>query len=99
MTMAKNSKRPVFERVYFPVRVAVFEHEGDEGRVNHSTKVSKSFRRSEDAEWENTDFLGEDDLLPAAKLLEAAFAFVQSKKQMRYERKREDRELASTGNF
>lgn len=97
--MAKSSKKPVFERVYFPVRIAVFEHDGDEGRVNYSAKVSKSFRRSDDSEWESTDFLGPDDLLPAAKLIEAAYAFIQSKQQMRYERKREDRELASSDNF
>lgn len=94
--MANNSK-VVFERVFFPVKVAVFEHQGEEGRVNYTAKVTKSFRRGEDAEWENSDYLGTDDLLPGAKLMEAAHAYIMSKQQASYQRKREDRQAVAAG--
>ena len=97
--MATSAKKPVFERVYFPVRLAVFEHEGEGGRINYSAKVTKTCRRGEDQPWENTEYLGPDELLAGAKLLEAAHAFIQSKLQRRYERTREDRQLASTAEF
>lgn len=89
--MASSSKKPVFEQVYFPVRVAVFAHEGDEGSVNYSTKVTKSFRRSEDADWENSEYLSPEDLLPAAQLLEQAYRYVQTEQQARYQQRRAER--------
>jgi hypothetical protein len=57
--------RPIFAKTYFPVQVAVFEHSND-GRANYSVKLTRSFRRDEESEWETTEYLGVQDLLPAA---------------------------------
>lgn len=97
--MATNGKKPVFERTYFPVRVAVFEHEGEGGRLNYTAKVTKTFRRGEDQPWENSEYLGLDELLPAAKLMEGAHAFIQTRLQQRYERTREERQNAGSADF
>ena len=69
-------KRPVFSKRYWPVQVAVFEFEND-GRLNHSVEVTRTFRRDGDSEWETTPYLTPQDLLPAAKLLDEAYSEIQ----------------------
>lgn len=86
----KNRKqRPVFSRSYFPVQVAVFEHDND-GRKNFSVKLTRSFRRSEEAEWEQTEYLSAQDLLPAAKLLGDAYSAIQALLEKAYRERRSD---------
>jgi hypothetical protein len=71
--------RPVWTKTGFPLTIAVFEFPTESGPPNFSVKITRSFKRDEDLEWENTEYLGGGDLLRAAKLLEAADAFVQSR--------------------
>jgi hypothetical protein len=56
----------------------VFEH-SNEGRPNYSVKLSRSFRRDEESEWESTEYLGVQDLLPAARLLGEAYDAIQAR--------------------
>lgn len=93
--MAKdNSKkqRPIFSKRYFPVEVAVFEHRNGDDKLNHSVILRRSFRRDPEADWETTEYLSAQDLLPAAKLLSEAFEAVQRRLQQAF---REGREATS----
>ena len=86
--MAKENgkkQRPVFSKRYFPVQVAVFEHKNDDGKLKHSVILRRSFRREPEAEWETTEYLSTQDLLPAAKLLGEAYAVVQKRLQQSYQ--------------
>ena len=88
---AKNGaakRRPVFAKTYFPVQVAVFEHSND-GRANFSVKLTRSFKRDEESEWETTEYLGPQDLLPAARLLGEAYEAIQARQDEAY-RERQD---------
>ena len=81
--------RPIFAKSYFPVQVAVFEHSND-GRTNYSVKLTRSFRRDEESEWETTEYLGAQDLLPAARLLGEAYEAIQVRQEEVYrERQRQ----------
>lgn len=75
--------RPIFAKSYFPVQVAVFEHSND-GRTNFSVKLTRSFRRDEESEWESTEYLGVQDLLPAARLLGEAYDAIQARQEEAY---------------
>jgi hypothetical protein len=92
-TAAKSGKKqtPVFSKRFFPVQVAVFEYE-NEGRLNHSVKLTRSFRRSEESEWETSEYLSTQDLLPAAKLLSEAYSAIQARMQKAYAERRIDSE-------
>jgi hypothetical protein len=70
--------------------VAVFEFPTENGPPNFSVKLTRTFRRDEESEWETTDYLGGGDLLRAAKLLEAADAFVQSRLEADYQSKKQN---------
>jgi hypothetical protein len=74
-----RKQRPAWTKKGFPLTVAVFEFPTESGPPNFSVKLTRSFKRDEESDWENTDYLGGGDLLRAAKLLEAADAFVQSR--------------------
>lgn len=76
-------RRPVFSKRYWPVQVAVFEFEND-GRLNHSIELTRTFRRDEDSEWETSSYLTSQDLLPAAKLLGEAYSVIQSRVQKEF---------------
>lgn len=78
-----DSKRPVFSKTNFPVQIAVFEHEND-GRLNFSVKLTRSFRRDEESDWETTEYLGSQDLLPAARLLGEAYDAIQARLEEAY---------------
>lgn len=87
-TSGSAKQRPVFAKSYFPVQVAVFEHSHD-GRRNHSVKLTRTFRRDEESEWETTEFLGPQDLLPAARLLGEAYEAIAARQDEAY-RERKD---------
>lgn len=74
-----QKQRPIFSKAYFPVQIAVFEHTTDGGRLNHSVKLTRTFRRDEQSEWESTEYLGAQDLLPAARLLGEAYEAIQQR--------------------
>ena len=85
----------VFAKAYFPVQVAVFEHSND-GKPNYSVHVTRTFRRDEQSEWESTEYLRTEDLLPAARLLGEAYEAIQAIKDKAY---RERREEAANGSL
>ena len=85
-----SKQRPVFAKTYFPVQVAVFEHEND-GRLNFSVKVTRKFRRDEESDWETTEYLGAQNLLPAARLLGEAYEAIQVRQDEAY-RERQGKE-------
>lgn len=89
--MATSSKKStvIWEKRYFPVTATTFEHENGDSRPSYSVKLSCSFRRNEESEWESTDYLSPQNLLPASKLLEEAYSFIQAKLQKAYEQRRE----------
>jgi hypothetical protein len=85
-----RKQRPVWTKTGFPLTVAVFEFPTENGPPNFSVKLTRSFKRDEESEWENTDYLGGGDLLRAAKLLEAADAFVQSRLEVHYRTRKDE---------
>lgn len=87
----------VFSKSYFPVDVAVFEHLND-GRRNYSVRLSRAFRRDEQSQWESTEYLRPEDLLPAARLLGEAFEAIQGMKDKAY-RERQGAEANGDGHF
>ena len=98
MATGKNGqaakKRPVWTRKYWPVDIAVFEYVNGDERLQHSVKLTKSFRRDEESEWETTDFLSGQDLLTARELLADAYRFIQARLQKAFE-SRKDSEVIS----
>lgn len=79
-----RKQRPVWTKKGFPLTVAVFEFPTENGPPNFSVKLTRSFRREENSPWENSEYLGGGDLLRAARLLEAADAFVQTRLEAEY---------------
>lgn len=82
--------RPVWTKTGFPLTIAVFEFPTENGPPNFSVKLTRSFKRDEDSEWENTAYLGGGDLLRAAKLFEEADAFVQSQLEVFHRSRKEN---------
>jgi hypothetical protein len=89
-----RKQRPIWTRKGFPLTVAVFEFPSASGEAppNFSVKLTRTFRRDEDSEWENSEYLGGGDLLRGAKLLEAADAFVQSRLETFYRNRKDEAE-------
>ena len=87
-----RKQRPVWTKKGFPLTVAVFEFPMENGPPNFSVKLTRSFRREENSPWENSEYLGGGDLLRAAKLLEAADAFVQSRLEAEYRSRKDEGE-------
>ena len=90
-----QSRTPIWSKRFWPVEVSVFEFVHD-GRPTHSVKITKSFRRDEESEWESSDYLSGNDLLAAAELLRDAYQFVQARVQKAFAAKRDD--SAAIGN-
>lgn len=83
-------QRPVWTQTGFPLTIAAFEFPTENGPPNFSVKLTRSFKRDEDSEWENTEYLGGGDLLRAAKLFEAADSFVQSRLKVFHRSRKEN---------
>ncbi len=79
-----GKQRPIWTKKGFPVQVAVFEFPSENGPPNYSVKLTRSFRRDEESEWETTDYLSGSDLLRGVKLLEAADTFIQARLEADY---------------
>lgn len=82
---SSHKLRPVYAKRSFPLQVAVFEFPTTDGPPNFSVKLTRSFRRDDDSDWEATEYLSGKDLLRAAKLLEAADSFVQHRLEADYQ--------------
>lgn len=79
-----RKQRPVWTKKVFALSVAVFEFPTDNGPPNFRVKLTRMFRRDEESDWENSEYLGAGDLLRAAKLLGSADTFVQSRLEACY---------------
>ena len=55
-------------------------------------KLTKSFKRDKESEWETTDFLSTQDILIAKELLTDAYRFIQARLQKAFE-SRQDSEV------
>ena len=95
----KGKTRPVWTKRSFPLTVAVFEFPSDSGALNFSVKLTRTFRRDEHADWENSDYLGAQDLLRGAKLLEAADAYVQARLEADYQARRAEAQESHGDHF
>lgn len=95
---SQQKQRPVFAKAFFPVQIAVFEHSND-GRRNYSVKLTRSFRRDEESEWETTEYLGPQDLLPAARLLGEAYDAIQSLLESAYRERQNQPEGETRDRF
>ena len=84
-----TKRRPVWTRKFWPVEIAVFEYVNGDGRPQHSVKLSKSFRRDEESDWETTDFLSAQDVLIAKELLTEAYRFIQARLQKAFESRKD----------
>lgn len=89
MATSNKKSKVIWEKRYFPVAAAIFEHTNGDSRPSYTVKLSRSFRRDEESEWETTDYLSPQDLLPAGKLLGEAYSVIQTKLQKAYEERRE----------
>lgn len=83
---SENEFQPIFTKRMGSLEIAVFEWEGNEGRVNHSTKLTYSFKRKESEVWENSDYLPTSELLLAAKLFDIAHSAIVERIQERREK-------------
>jgi hypothetical protein len=87
-----GKQRPAWTKRGFPLQVAVFEFPTEKGLPNFSVKLTRTFRRNENSDWESTEYLGGGDLLRAAKLLEAADGFIQGRLELEYRNRKDESE-------
>src|SRR3954453_21907365 len=73
------TRAPDYKAHYGRVQVAVWGRE-HEGRTSYSVSVTRSYRDKQE-QWQRTTQLDEDDLLPAAKALDDAYAWIQRQRQ------------------
>ena len=94
-----RKQRPIWSKG-FPTTVAVFEfpNRAGDGPPTFSAKLTDAYRRDENSDWEYSDYLSGGKLLRAAKLLEAADAFVQSRLEAYYRSRKADRDAVETGD-
>ena len=87
-----HKQRPVWSKKGFPLQIAVFEFPTESGPPNFSVKLTRTFRRDENSDWETTEYLGGGDCLRASKLYEYADAFIQSRLESDYRSKKDNSE-------
>jgi hypothetical protein len=75
----ETDKRPEHKIRYGRVEVAIWKRESGENTW-HAFTVSRSYR-DKDQQWQRSNSLDEEDLLPAAKALEEAYSWVQAQRQ------------------
>lgn len=69
------SRSPEYKAHYGRVQAAVWKRD-IEGRTSYSVTVTRSYKDKSD-QWQRTNSLDEEDLLPAAKALDDAYTWVQ----------------------
>jgi len=94
-----RKQRPIWSKG-FPTTVAVFEfpNRTGDGPPTFSAKLTDAFRRDENSEWEYSDYLNGGKLLRAAKLLEAADAFIQSRLEAYFRSRKAERDAVESGD-
>lgn len=90
--MSEN-KRPAHEITHFPVRVSIWENESDEHRTFYSTTISRLYKQK--GKWQSTHSLNAEDLLVAAKALDAADSWIREQFQAAREDRRERQAIQS----
>ena len=71
---------PSYKARYARVEAAVWTREVEEGRIAYSVTLQRSYQ-DRDGKWQRTSSLDEGDLLPAAKALDDAYAWIQKTRQ------------------
>jgi hypothetical protein len=93
-----GKQRPAFSKRYFPVQLSVFEYRnGEDQRLNHSLKLSKSFRRTPESDWETSDYLAPEDALVAAQLLTEGYIWVQHRRNEDFRERRSQQDEVLQG--
>ncbi len=82
-----DNKRPVHEVTFYPVRVSIWENESDDHRTFYSTTVSRLYKQK--GKWHSTHSLNAEDLLVAAKALDAADTWIREQYQASRDERRE----------
>lgn len=82
-----DNKRPVHEITLYPVRVSIWENESDDHRTFYSTTLSRLYKHK--GQWCSTQSLNAEDLLVAAKALNAADSWIREQFQASREERRE----------
>ena len=86
------SNQPAYKIRRGVLQVTIWRNTGDNGPW-YSANVSRSYKKGDDA-WKETDSLGEDDLLPMAKLLDLADTWIMHQKQADAKARRESKQAA-----
>jgi hypothetical protein len=92
-----QSNRPVHEITHFPVRVSIWENESEEGRTFYSTTVTRLYKQK--GKWKSTASLNAEDLLVAAKALDAADTWIREQQQTARDDRREREAVAAGSDF
>lgn len=74
------SRAPSYKARYGRVEAAVWARDRSEGWTAYHVTLQRSYK-DRDGKWQRTQSLDEDDLLPAAKALEDAYAWIQKGRQ------------------
>jgi hypothetical protein len=77
--MSEN-KRPVHEITYFPVRASIWENESEDARMFYSITVTRLYKQK--TMWQSSHSLNAEDLLVAAKVLDAADSWIREQFQL-----------------
>lgn len=96
-----QKQQPVW-KMGFPTTVGVFEFPSndDVSPPNFTVGVTKAFRRDENSEYEYSQYLNGEDCLRAAKLLEEADSYIQSRREEFYRTRKAQRNAEENGeNF
>jgi hypothetical protein len=72
---AQLSRAPEYKAHFGRVQAAVWRREF-EGRTSYSVTLTRSYKDKQD-QWQRTNNLDEDDLLPATKALDEAYTWIQ----------------------
>jgi hypothetical protein len=72
------SRSPDYKAHYGRVQAAVWRRE-IEGRASYGVSLSRSYKDKYD-QWQRTTSLDEEDLLPATKALDDAYAWIQKQR-------------------
>ncbi|MEN1704592.1 MAG: hypothetical protein AAGJ54_03630 [Planctomycetota bacterium] len=67
-TPTNTGTPPVKETTVGRLRAAIWENTTREGRVIHSVRIERLFKRDEQSKWESTGSFGKADMLALGKL-------------------------------
>ena len=73
-------RAPSYKARFGRVEAAVWSRDLDDGRTAYSVTLQRSYQ-DRDGKWQRTVSLDEGDMLPGAKALEDAYAWIQKERQ------------------